>query len=253
MLSEATLTTRAKDLRLDAKEAEIIGTRASPLTLTWAADGSHANATIGELLHLDVRPTADGAQFDLDVAPSAIADIASRLHLDIGSRARLTAHAAVTVHGSGSFEGNATAAVDGWIQAHPKELDGILYGNKTKATVSFKAGDDRANVALNPVRVQAGALNLKGAGTIQRGGERLGKLKVDLQGSLRARRSCAPAPRTWAASPAPSSASSASTPSRATSRSTSAPKATSPTSRTSQSHTTRSKAARSGSEARKSP
>jgi ADP-dependent NAD(P)H-hydrate dehydratase / NAD(P)H-hydrate epimerase len=189
-LSGATLSTRARDLRIDAKEAEIIGMRASPLVLTWAADGSHASIAVGgdgaarAFLHADVRPTTDGAQIDVDVAPTPIADLATRLHLDIGSHAKVTAHAALTVHGSGSFEGNATAAVDGWIPAHPKELNGILFGDKTRASVTFKAGDDRANVALDPLRVQAGALDLKGAGTITRGGKRLGKLKVDLQGSL---------------------------------------------------------------------
>ncbi len=189
-LSGATLSTRAKDLRIEAKAADVIGMRASPLVLTWAADGSHASVAVGgdgttkAFLHAEVRPTTDGAQIDVDIAPTPIADVATRLHLDIASRAKLTAHAALTVHGSGSFEGNATASVDGWIPAHPKELNGILYGDKTKASVSFKAGDDRETVALDPLKVQAGALDLKGAGTIARGGKRLGKLKVDLQGSL---------------------------------------------------------------------
>ena len=163
--------------------------RASPLVLTWAADGSHASVAVGgdgarAFLHADVRPTADGAQIDVDVAPTPIVDVATRLRLDIASRAKLTAHATLTVHGSGGFEGNATAQVDGWIPAHPKELNGILYGDKTKANVAFKAGDNRETVALDPLRVQAGALDLKGSGTIARGGKRLGKLRVDLQGSL---------------------------------------------------------------------
>lgn len=82
----------------------------------------------------------------------------------------------VALVGPDALTGGFDAALTGWVPPHPRELSGILFGNVTKASGRFRL--DGLTVLLDEVTVKAGALELKGKGSLGLDGA----LRMDLKG-----------------------------------------------------------------------
>ncbi|EYF07955.1 hypothetical protein [Chondromyces apiculatus] len=72
----------------------------------------------------------------------------------------------------GPFALGVDLALDGYVPPHPRELDGILFGKTTsvKAQVRIPSGGDGARLPdadLHEVEVSAGALQLRGKGSVR--------------------------------------------------------------------------------------
>ncbi|MBK8253779.1 MAG: hypothetical protein IPK82_14080 [Polyangiaceae bacterium] len=60
--------------------------------------------------------------------------------------------------------------VKGFVVPHPRELDGILFGETTKVKAEFDLSADLSTAKLSQVQVEAGALTLRGLGNVEREG-----------------------------------------------------------------------------------
>lgn len=83
----------------------------------------------------------------------------------------------------GMYGGTASFEVKGWVPPHPKELDGIVFGNKTKLGATFEITPDLAEMRVAKATVKAGALELSGPGTVKREGL-AAKVKMTLDGEV---------------------------------------------------------------------
>jgi hypothetical protein len=139
---------------------------------------------------LRVPPAAD---LTARLSPTAVDALAGPLGL--GLRAP-----GVTVAGSvelrvpraaaGSAAGTAGAAeiaadvtLTGYVPPHPRELDGILFGNVTTAKIKARLAPDARELQLDPIEVAAGALSLHGQGAIRLEGADAA-ITLDLAGAV---------------------------------------------------------------------
>lgn len=82
-----------------------------------------------------------------------------------------------TIHGTSSI------TLKGWSPPHPRELDGIAFGNMTKLGATFDATPDLAEARISKATVETGAFKLAGPGTVTRSGADA-RIKLDLKGSV---------------------------------------------------------------------
>jgi hypothetical protein len=71
----------------------------------------------------------------------------------------------------------------GWVPPHPKELGGIVFGDRTSFASSFRVTEDRKTVTLTGASLTAGAFKLTGTGTIDRSQD-YAIVKMDMAGSI---------------------------------------------------------------------
>ena len=83
----------------------------------------------------------------------------------------------------GMYAGTASFEVKGWVPPHPKELDGIVFGNRTKLGASFEITPDLGEARIAKATVEAGAFKLAGPGTVKREGL-AAKIKMTLDGAV---------------------------------------------------------------------
>jgi hypothetical protein len=92
----------------------------------------------------------------------------------------------VTIGGpesKGMYAGTAAFEVKGWVPPHPKELDGIVFGNRTKLGATFEITPNLGEVRVSKATVEAGAFKLAGPGTVKREGL-AAKIKMTLDGAV---------------------------------------------------------------------
>jgi hypothetical protein len=123
---------------------------------------------------LTLRPTkleSLGAPLGLALpAPGAVAE--GTVALTLGNRA-----------GQGPIDGSASFTLTGWVPPHPRELGGIVFGDRTTFATRLAIAGDHRKVTLTEAVMTAGALKLKGGGTIERH-DAYAQSTLDLKGSL---------------------------------------------------------------------
>jgi hypothetical protein len=73
----------------------------------------------------------------------------------------------------------------GWVPPHPRELDGILFGDHTLVSASFAISASRDALVLSQLTTTAGALKLSGNGLVRRAATGTSaNLRADLAGAL---------------------------------------------------------------------
>jgi ADP-dependent NAD(P)H-hydrate dehydratase / NAD(P)H-hydrate epimerase len=83
----------------------------------------------------------------------------------------------------GMYAGKASFEVKGWTPPHPKELDGIVFGSKTKLGAAFEITPNLAEMRISKATMEAGAFRLAGPGTVKREGM-AAKIKLTLDGAV---------------------------------------------------------------------
>ncbi|WP_437683805.1 hypothetical protein [Sorangium sp. So ce131] len=128
----------------------------------------------------------------LELAPAPLPAIATFLGLDVGASPvivagtvdlRLAGGADRAALSAAPLDGAVALTLKGFTFPHPKELDGLLFGDTTTFKADVHLPADRQRVALSRVEVAAGALKLGGAGEIQRAGADA-SIGMDLSGSV---------------------------------------------------------------------
>jgi hypothetical protein len=84
---------------------------------------------------------------------------------------------------SNPHHGTAAFVLTGWVPPHPRELDGLVYGNTTKLGTTFEVLPDLNEVRFTKATVDAGALHLEGKGNSVREGLSA-RTKMDLAGNV---------------------------------------------------------------------
>ncbi|MDI1449664.1 hypothetical protein [Polyangium sp. 6x1] len=93
---------------------------------------------------------------------------------------------AVTIGGAeakGMYAGTASFEVKGWVPPHPRELDGIVFGSKTKLGATFEITPNLEEIRISKATVDAGAFKLAGPGTVKREGL-AARVKMTLDGAV---------------------------------------------------------------------
>ncbi len=85
----------------------------------------------------------------------------------------------LTLSGPDALKGSFDATVTGYVPPHPRELQGILFGDATKVSGKFRM--EGLVVTLDEMAVKAGSLELKGTGQL---GILDGKVRLDLKGAV---------------------------------------------------------------------
>jgi ADP-dependent NAD(P)H-hydrate dehydratase / NAD(P)H-hydrate epimerase len=192
-LQGGTLTTNGTDAAFRTPSATVSGQPLGAASAAWAAAAATitvglGNEAIGDApirveLHpneqpatalLTLRPTrleSLGAPLGLALpAPGAVAD--GTVALTLGTRA-----------GHGVIDGTASFTLAGWVPPHPRELGGIVFGDRTTFTTKLSISEDHRKVTLTDAVMTAGALKLKGGGTIERR-DAYALCALDFKGSL---------------------------------------------------------------------
>ncbi|MGK3962338.1 hypothetical protein WMF01_17350 [Sorangium sp. So ce1667] len=142
-------------------------------------------------LRAELRPRPSPSA-SIALAPVPLAAVGALLGVDVGAAKmivsgtldlRLAEGADRTALSQAPLEGPIALTVKGFTLPHPKELDGLLFGDTTTLKADARISGDRQRVALDGVEVAAGALKLTGTGTIQRDGADA-SIGMDLSGSI---------------------------------------------------------------------
>ena len=83
----------------------------------------------------------------------------------------------------GGFPGTASFVLSGFVPPHPRELDGIVFGKKTRLDAAFEITPDLAEVRISKATMKAGAFELAGPGNVKREGQDA-RISFDLKGSV---------------------------------------------------------------------
>lgn len=151
--------------------------------------GGHDVAAAPLRAELRARPAPAAS---IEIAPTPLAAAAALLGLDVGASTitvagtielRLPAGAAPTTLSDAPLEGSLALTAKGLVLPHPRELDGLLFGDTTTIKADARFAPDRQHVSLSRVEVAAGALKLGGTGAIQRDGADA-SITMDLSGSV---------------------------------------------------------------------
>ncbi|MBI3200526.1 MAG: hypothetical protein HYZ29_03215 [Myxococcales bacterium] len=157
----------------------------------WTADDAQVAIGFGvddlsrapvrfEVRHSVAEPTATVTLTPVDLARLA-GPFGARLPVE-----GVTASATVQLtlpKGSGAVTGTLDATLQGYVPPHPRELDGLVFGDKTTLAAKLRVDDARERADLSEVKVTAGAFKLAGSGSVFRE-EDHGGLRLDLSGSL---------------------------------------------------------------------
>lgn len=79
--------------------------------------------------------------------------------------------------------GTLSATLHGYIPPHPRELDGIVFGDRTTFDTKLRVNPERSRVELTESKVKAGAFQLGGGGVIKRE-ETHATISLELRGNL---------------------------------------------------------------------
>lgn len=150
--------------------------------------GSEALATAP--IRVELHPKEKPATAALTLRPIKLSSLGAPLGLAlpalVPANAVAEGSAALTLGsraGRGVIEGAASFTLTGWVPPHPRELGGIVFGNHTTFATRLSVSEDHRKVTLSETAVTAGALKLKGGGTVERR-DAYALSALDLKGSI---------------------------------------------------------------------
>jgi hypothetical protein len=192
-LQGSSLTTNGTDAAFHTPAAIVSGVPVGAVGAAWASAAATitiglGNEVIGDApIRVELHPTEQPATALLTLRPTKLESLGAPLGLALpapGAVAEGTVALALgNQKGSGSIDGTATFTLTGWVPPHPRELGGIVFGDHTTFATKLSIADDHRMIVLSDAALTAGALKLKGGGTIERH-DAYGVSKLDLKGSI---------------------------------------------------------------------
>jgi hypothetical protein len=176
-----------------AAGASVEGISMGPIGGVWASDGGVVSLGFGKPsladapVRIDIRSNAEPPTADIVLRPVTMMDLGSPMGMKLPTeKARLEGTAKISLlerDGKDVVQGTVVMTLHGWIPPHPKELGGLVFGDRTVFGSAFKVSEDRKTVTLTDSHVTAGAFKLKGSGVIERRGD-YGVARMDMAGSI---------------------------------------------------------------------
>jgi len=162
--------------RFSALRVSVVGNAFEPVVASWKQGDKEIAIAVGSEdptsapVRLDVsreKPLTVKAQWK----PMALSDLANMAGVRVGPRP-------ITVGGKanmvwlvgGAVDGSVKVELKGFVPPHPRELDGLMFGDKTSLSSRFLVTPDRSQVTLGDVKLGAGSFLLTGGGHGQRVG-----------------------------------------------------------------------------------
>lgn len=159
-----------------------VDTKKSQLTAAFGSADVRTAPLYAVIAYAGAHPSAD-----FTLAPTDLSRLTRVLGAELpfsGVRASGTAHASIDRKTPSSpVTGTASLELVGFVPPHPKELNGIVFGNKTTVKTRFRITSDRKRLQLSHIRLAAGAFKLGGKGLVTREAHRA-HIQLDLSGKL---------------------------------------------------------------------
>ena len=189
-VSDGSITSDGKSGELNAGAASVGGVALGKVSTSFTSDATGVRLAIGKTKSAEAPITArlttspKPPRVDLALRPVKLESLSAALGLALPAPGA-TAQGRVELTlgkrgGAEAIEGRAELTLDGYLPPHPRELNGIVFGGKTKVNGSFHI-EDKA-IKLDSVAIEAGSFKLSGAGsvTLVNGGF----MTLDLKGSV---------------------------------------------------------------------
>lgn len=192
-LRDSVVAVDAEKGAVDAADARLLGRAAGPMKVTWTMPA--------EGFVVDIRPGAaplsavsavvssgkEGPRIKLVLARTALGPLQAALGIPAGSEG-IEAEGEIempvpSLAKPAPMDATVRMSVKGYVPPHPKELDGILFGDVTKVRAKVLIAADFSGAKLSSVAVEAGALSLSGTGNIAREGLDA-RVSLKLKGSI---------------------------------------------------------------------
>lgn len=178
--------------RLTAELATVLGVSVGPVGAMWAADNAAVTFGFGNpdpataLVRMDVDRATGTAKVSL--RPVKLSALAQPLGVRLPIDGNVVVEGSATLSldppkGTTEVEGTLQAKLRGYVPPHPRELDGIVFGDVTTFETAFRISGDRKTVHLAKSRVAAGAFVLNGTGTTERA-EDHAKIAMNMAGDI---------------------------------------------------------------------
>jgi hypothetical protein len=192
-LRDGTLSTNGTDAAFRTPSATVAGQPLGAAGAAWAAAAATitiglGNEAIGDApIRLELHPTEQPATALLTLRPTRLESLGAPLGLALpapGAVAEGSVALTLGNHtGSGAINGTASFTLKGWVPPHPRELGGIVFGDRTSFATKLSIAEDHRTITLTEAVMTAGALKLKGGGTIDRR-DAYALTALDFKGSL---------------------------------------------------------------------
>jgi len=179
-MAGGTVTADGKSARLVAATSSAFGVPTGALSASVVVDAAGVTLEAGKKpggeapVIATLRTSAHPPELSVTLRPVEVAGLGTALGISLPAHAGVASgHVELTLGRAPA--GTASLDLDGYVPAHPRALDGILFGKKTTVRSRLHVAEDRASVRLDDLEVRAGKLALKGSGTITEEGNRPGE------------------------------------------------------------------------------
>ncbi|MEB2311754.1 MAG: hypothetical protein OZ921_05445 [Sorangiineae bacterium] len=174
-LGGGTASHRSRRWVVDASTLAVKRLEVGPLHVEGGGDGARLSVGLGlglaasapPPLTMSVARSSGGVTADLTLSPLDLSKLDGALGAAISTRG---VRASGTLHlereAPGTTTGRLALELRGFVPPHPRELDGIVFGDLTELEVSFAVDEARQAASLDPVRAKAGAFKLSGKGAL---------------------------------------------------------------------------------------
>ena len=192
-LNDGALSSNGADATFRTPSAVVSGLAIGAIGAAWS--DADATITVGlgneaiaaAPIKVELHPTDKPATAALTLRPIKLASLGAPLGLALPAPGAVAEGSAALTLGSragkGVIEGAASFTLTGWVPPHPRELGGIVYGDRTTFATKLSITEDHLKVTLSETTVAAGALRLKGGGVIERRAT-YALSSLDLKGSI---------------------------------------------------------------------
>lgn len=182
IVEHALVAPRAGGAYLRTDRADVLGVAVGPVGAVWTSDLASVTFGFGNddpasaLVRMDVDHKANPGQAHLVLAPIKLGDLARPLGVSLPIRGDVVLEGSADLQlsprsSNADIAGELHARLRGYVPPHPKELNGIVFGEVTTFDTHLRLAADRKTVHLTNTSVGAGAFKLSGEGTVHRMGE----------------------------------------------------------------------------------
>lgn len=175
---------------VDAPVVTVSGVMVGPVHATLAKTSARVELGLGNAP--PAKPplvvTADYAgpvtKADVSLAPMDVSGVSTLLGVKLPlADTKVGASVHVERDKDGRVAGKLTADLRGFVPPHPRELDGIVFGDTTRVETTFAVAKDGESAVLTGATVKAGAFKLAGKGLVTRH-DTQAHIQLDLRGNL---------------------------------------------------------------------
>jgi hypothetical protein len=176
-----------------ASSARALARDAGPMSVVWTmpAEGFvveiKPTAPPFSAVRAEVRSSKEGARIKLVLARTALGPLQVALGLPKGSEGILAdgemEMPLPSFERPAALAGSLRVTLKGYVPPHPRDLDGIVFGDTTVVRMKYEVAADFSEAKLASVTAETGALALSGTGNVVREGLDA-KLSLKLKGSI---------------------------------------------------------------------